>query len=261
MKSKDTSWGKVADWYDGLIEESPDSYQSKVILPNLLRLIDPKKGLAIADVACGQGFFSRAFHEKGAIVVGCDISEELIKVAKERSSKEIKFIVKGAEVCSDDLLKVVEDRKLDTAVIVLAIQNIEKIADVFAECKKILKPDGKLFIVINHPAFRIPQASSWEWDGKIQRQFRRIDSYMSDSQISIDMTPGEKKEVLKKKTISFHRPLQSYFKALSKSGFVISKLEEWISHKKSEEGPRAIEEDRTRKEIPLFMCIEARRAI
>ena len=39
-----TSWGNVAGWYDDLLEKSPDSYQEKVILPNLLRIIDPKPG-------------------------------------------------------------------------------------------------------------------------------------------------------------------------------------------------------------------------
>ncbi|MEK7128608.1 MAG: hypothetical protein AAB933_03545 [Patescibacteria group bacterium] len=28
---KETSWGKVADWYDELLEEDPDSFQAKVI--------------------------------------------------------------------------------------------------------------------------------------------------------------------------------------------------------------------------------------
>ena len=28
---KETSWDKVADWYDELLEEDPDSFQAKVI--------------------------------------------------------------------------------------------------------------------------------------------------------------------------------------------------------------------------------------
>ena len=58
-----TSWGGVADWYDSYLETNPDSYQEKVIAPNLLRLIDIKKGMKILDLACGQGFFSRKFKE------------------------------------------------------------------------------------------------------------------------------------------------------------------------------------------------------
>ena len=63
------------------------------------------------------------------------------------------------------------------------------------------------------------------------------------------------------KTVSFHRPLQVYIKALTKAGFVVSRLEEWISHKKSGSGPRQAAEDTARKEIPLFLCIEARKKL
>ena len=82
---------------------------------------------------------------------------------------------------------------------------------------------------------------------------------MSDQSLRIDMTPGEADAARKTFTVSFHRPLQSYFKALNKAGLAVTRLEEWISHKKSQKGPRAAEEDRTRKEIPMFLCIEARK--
>jgi hypothetical protein len=82
---------------------------------------------------------------------------------------------------------------------------------------------------------------------------------MSDSKIEIDMTPGEKVAGKKKFTVSFHRPLQVFFKHLNKSGLAVTRLEEWISHKKSQNGPRGAEEDRMRKEIPMFLCIEARK--
>jgi hypothetical protein len=58
------------------------------------------------------------------------------------------------------------------------------------------------------------------------------------------------------KTISFHRPLQYYFKLFTNEGFLISRLEEWTSHKNSTEGTRQKEENRTRKEFPLFLFIE-----
>ena len=84
---------------------------------------------------------------------------------------------------------------------------------------------------------------------------------MSESRIDVDMTPGETDIKKKESTISFHRPLQIYFKSMNKAGFAITRLEEWISHKKSQKGPRANEEDRMRKEIPMFLCLEGRKII
>ena len=65
MHKKDTSWGNVADWYDDLLESSQETYQSEVILPNLMRLVKPATGLTVLDLACGQGYFSRAFAAVG----------------------------------------------------------------------------------------------------------------------------------------------------------------------------------------------------
>ena len=56
-------------------------------------------------------------------------------------------------------------------------------------------------------------------------------------------------------TVSFHRPLQYYVKALAKAGFVIEKLEEWTSLKESTSGPRAKAENDARKEFPLFLYL------
>ncbi len=256
--TKNTSWGGVADWYDDLLENSADSYQKNVILPNLTRIVEAKPGSNILDVACGQGYFSFAFAQSGAKVIGCDISKELISHAKDRLIKEknpnLEF-----HVTPSDKLDLIQDGTVDMITIVLAIQNIENIAGTFAECSRVLKPDGKIFVVLNHPSFRIPQRSSWQWDDKDNKQYRRVDGYMSEQSFEIDMTPGEKDASKKKFTVSFHRPLQQYVKALAKSGFSVKRLEEWISHKKSQDGPRSAEEDRTRKEIPMFMCLECGR--
>jgi ubiquinone/menaquinone biosynthesis C-methylase UbiE len=260
MQPKKTSWGGVAEWYDEVLKD-PDSYQKKILMPNLIRLVDPKKGMTIVDNACGQGYFARAFANNGATVIAADISKELISLAAadheknpHRESGVIKFYTTPA-----DKLQFIPDATVDVVTVVLALQNIENISAVFAECSRVLKVGGRMIFVINHPAFRIPQSSDWGWDDTKGKQYRRMDAYMSDKTFSIDMTPGEKVAHKKKITFSFHRPLQTYFKAMNKSGLAVTRLEEWISHKKSQEGPRAAEEDRMRKEIPLFLMVEAKK--
>ena len=246
-----TSWGKVAGWYDDLLEGGDDTYQTKVILPNLTRLLDIKESEHLLDLACGQGFFSRAFAGLGAKVTGIDIGAELIEKAKANKghSDSITYFVSPSHE-----LSVVENESIDKIVIVLALQNIEKMKETFDECKRVLKKTGKFLIVLNHPAFRIPKKSSWAYDEENGIQYRRIDAYISESKNEMLMNPSKVDSV---KTISFHRPLQTYFKALSKAGFAVSRLEEWNSHKKSEAGKRQLSEDTARKEIPLFLCLEA----
>ncbi|MEK7554827.1 MAG: class I SAM-dependent methyltransferase [Patescibacteria group bacterium] len=250
MKRKVTSWGKVAGWYDELLGKER-TYQRELILPNLIRILSPKKGEIFLDIACGQGFFSRAFGEAGAQVTAVDISLELIAIAKKRKDRGVEYHASPA-----DAMPFVHDASVDMVTIVLALQNIENVLGVFKESARVLKSGGRFAIVLNHPAFRIPKRSSWEWDDAKKIQYRRIEGYLGESVERIQMHPGQNPE---DQTVSFHRPIQFYAKAFQKTGFLISRIEEWNSNRKSEPGPRAKAEDIARREIPLFFFIEARR--
>ncbi len=148
-----------------------------------------------------------------------------------------------------------KDKSFDIVVCILALQNIEDLQKTISEARRVLTSSGKLFFVLNHPSFRNPKQTYWGYNEADDMQYRRVDEYMSESHVRIDMTPGS--TVDKKFTVSFHRPLQVYIKALSKNGLAITRLEEWVSHRESERGPKKKAEDKARKEIPLFMCIES----
>ncbi|MFA6364873.1 MAG: class I SAM-dependent methyltransferase [Candidatus Paceibacterota bacterium] len=248
MERKNTSWGVAADWYHEHLEKE-GTYQKEVVLPNLLRILALKKGMRILDLACGSGFFSRAFAETGAEVIGSDVATRLILIARKESPKNIAFHIAPAHK-----LDFLPSKSVDLITIIFAAQNIENIDKVFAECARVLKPRGSLVIVMNHPAFRVPKRSGWGWDEEKKTQYRRIDGYMSESMEKIQMHPGDRPDEY---TLSFHRPLQVYFKSLRKNGFAVGSLEEWISHKKSEPGTRAAAENEIRKEIPLFLMLQA----
>ena len=252
-KKIDTSWGGVAQWYHDTVEDK-GSYQKDLILPNLIRLMDVRAGEMILDLACGEGFFSRRFNRLGAKVVASDISKELIEIAKkDKDAQGVQF-----EVAPADKIPFVADASIDKIVIILALQNIENVPGVFAECARVLKPGGKLYFVINHPAFRIPKQSSWGWEQNADRtvQYRRVDRYLSELREYINMHPGDKPG---ETTISFHRPMQYFVKSLKKNGFGVTGMEEWTSDRKSQPGPRAEAENRARIEIPMFMFVEAKK--
>lgn len=249
-KQNKTSWGGVAKWYEDLLQ-GEGTYQKEVILPNLLRLLDLKPGMRVLDLACGPGFFSKEFIKKGAKVVGVDIAGELIEIARQSAA--------GGEfyVSSADKLPFIKTGSVDKVVIVLALQNIENAGDVLKECSRVLKGNGILSIVLNHPVFRNPKVTSWGYDEANKIQYRRIDEYLSESKVKIQMHPGENPNDV---TLSFHRPLQYYFKLFAKAGFAVTRLEEWNSNRKSQPGPKAKTEDKARIEMPLFLYLEAKKA-
>lgn len=247
-KNPDTSWEKVAQWYDEHLEREDDTYQAKVVLPNLERILGLTGKERVLDLGCGQGFFAREFAPHAHSLIGADLSPSLIKHAAERGGNIAYHVADASD------LPFAKDASFDIVYCVLALQNMEKLAEVVKETARVLTARGRFIFVLNHPAFRIPKRSHWGYDESSKTQFRRVDAYLSGSSEKIDMAPGANKNSY---TVSFHRSLQDYMKALRAAGLSIVRLEEWISHKKSQRGPRQKAEDKARKEFPLFLCIEA----
>jgi ubiquinone/menaquinone biosynthesis C-methylase UbiE len=258
-----TSWGAVADWYDRLLAD-PDSYQSQVVLPGLLRLIENDgkldKNDKFIDLACGQGFFSKAYLAAGAgEVVGSDISPELIDLARASvvGNKNISF-----HVASAHKQEFAKTGYFTRASIILALDNIRELPEAVAELTRVLVRGGRLYIVINHPAFRVIGGSSWGYDERKHVQYRRLEAYMSESSKKVVMNPGKTTEDgvgAGVTTTTFHRPMSTYVGALAQAGFAVTNMAEWVSHKKSERGPRSKAEDKARKEFPLFLAMSARK--
>jgi hypothetical protein len=139
------------------------------------------------------------------------------------------------------------------AAIILALQNIKEPQKAIANAAKHLTANGSLVIVLNHPAFRIPRQSSWGIDEQNKLQYRRINRYMSPLEIPITMHPGDTDSGV---TWSYHLPISAYTEMLSREGFFIQRLEEWMSDKKSV-GSAGKMENRARDEFPLFLAIKA----
>jgi SAM-dependent methyltransferase len=183
-------------------------------------------------------------------VTGVDSAAGLIDAANKHGGGT--FVVGDATKLNELSLPGV----FDAATCIMALSNIEPVEPVFEGIAAKLKTGGSFVFVISHPAFRAPGQTSWGWDNEAAppRQFRRVDGYLSPGQHRISMHPGNAPDVV---TWTFHRPLQAYVKALNAAGFVIESLEEWAGQRTSEPGPRANEENRSRREIPLFLAIRA----
>lgn len=250
-KQKNTSWNKVATWYNKVVGNEGHYYHEHVVIPGVLRLLNLKNSDTLVDLACGQGILSRKIPNIQKYL-GLDLAKELIKEAKERNrNANYDFMV-----C--DLSKILREReeKFDKATIILALQNIEQAKNVIKNAATYLKKDGQLLIILNHPCFRIPRQSGWTIDEKSKQQQRFINRYLSALKIPIDIHPGEKNQE-KNLTWSFHHSLQDYSNMLAQNGFTIERIEEWASDKESV-GKAAKMENRARAEIPLFMAISAK---
>jgi 23S rRNA-/tRNA-specific pseudouridylate synthase/SAM-dependent methyltransferase len=280
----ETSWDQVAGWYDELIEEDRSDHFGDVILPGTLALLGAVEGKRVLDVACGQGALARRLTEAGASVVGVDASPRLIEAARKRATAEPTEKGRRADQSPAARFEVGDARDLpalrgligeepfDAAVCVMALMNIDPVGPVFRGVGELLRPGGVLVAVILHPAFRAPGRTAWGWERNSASraahralgesgpagQYRRVDAYLSAARAPIVMNPGSAArggEAVE--TFTFHRPLRDYFAALAGAGFVVEALEEWASQRRSEPGPRAEEENRARREIPMFLGLRA----
>lgn len=259
---QDTSWQNVAEWYDQLLEPDahnakPNDHYENTILPGALRLLAPKPAEHVLDVACGQGILARQLADQQCAVTAIDAAQDLITAAKSRLAPGKPFIDyrhHDARHLTQFLEDVGRTESFDAAACVMAITNIDPFEPVIAGVSRALKPGGRFVMILSHPAFRIPDHSSWQWDDRDNAQYRRVDAYLTPSHKDIRMHPGSDASIT---TRTFHRPLQFYTNVLASHNLLTQTLEEWPADRVSEPGPRADEENRIRREIPLFLAIKA----
>jgi SAM-dependent methyltransferase len=78
-------YDKIARSYDRLVEERPDRVH--VLFPSARRYLGELAGKRALDLACGSGLFTRLMRRWGAAsVLGVDVSEEMLKIAREREA-------------------------------------------------------------------------------------------------------------------------------------------------------------------------------
>lgn len=277
---RETVWrGEVARWYDALVGEGGSGYQRDVVFPGALRLLDARAGQRVLDLACGQGAFTRELARRGVDALGVDGSRELIERArghvppsraapspdaKTRAPVPSPALSRGKEgqgggarfrvLRADHLRELDAAGTFDGVACLLAIQNIEPIAPVFQACSEVLRPWGRLVVVMMHPSFRIPRQSGWAEDPARKLLYRRVDRYLSPLRVPIQVHPGAAPDVV---AWAFHRPLQAYVAPLVEHGLLLDAVEEWPSTKTSQPGRRADAENRAREEFPLFLALRA----
>ncbi len=277
----DTSWESVSGWYDSLLEgeggggrlgegRTGNDHYARTILPGTLRLLQPRPEMRVLDVACGQGILCRQLASIGVRVVGVDASAGLIDAARKRTATmpggpeahaRLRFEV-GDATRLESLATAwgLEPQTLDAVTCVMALSNIEPLEPVMRGVSNLLKPGGLFVWVVTHPAFRAIGQTHWGWDEQKQQQYRRVDGYLSTARHEVRMHPGKASRGQtggEATTWTFHRPLQAYVAAMSRAGLLVEALEEWPSMRASDSGPRAKEENRARREIPLFLGVRA----
>lgn len=121
-------------------------HQPSALKMELLKGI--KKGYAVLDIGCGNGFMLPEVLRKGGRYVGLDVSDKLIKIAEKRYSAEIK---KGAKFLTGDALKLPFKKAsfgfIFSFAVLHHIPSAEKQLKFLSEVYRVLKKGGRAVIV------------------------------------------------------------------------------------------------------------------
>lgn len=97
----------------------------------------------LVDVGCGGGILSEALAKKGARVVGVDMAQESIEVAKRHAIEcnlEIDYRVSTAETQAED-----ESCGFDVVVCMEMLEHVPDSESVIKSCAALVKSGGKVF--------------------------------------------------------------------------------------------------------------------
>ncbi len=242
-------WERLAPWWDAAVGEGND-FQRQLIIPATDRLLDPRPGQAILDVACGNGNYARHLARRGVDVVACDFAAAFVDRARARgaaaadaaadadaaaadaaadaddavSARPIEYLV--GDATDEAALLALGAGRFDAAVCSMAMMDMPTIDPLLRAARRLLKPGGRFVFSLPHPCFNSNRSrvfAELENEGGRLRQVYgvRITEY---ARAGVDRSAGILNQP--EPHYLFHRPLNDVFAACFRAGFVIDGFEE-----------------------------------
>jgi 2-polyprenyl-3-methyl-5-hydroxy-6-metoxy-1,4-benzoquinol methylase len=200
------AYDAIAAWYDHSIRQGSLLHETAEL--SLFGFVPDVGGMLLCDLACGQGHFARQLTRRGAQVVGLDISERLLEIAREHEGAEPLGVVYhqgDAQVLSFDHEIAVMEATFEGVVCSMALMDIPDLKAALGAARRLLQPQGWLFLVITHPCFQIPPHEGYFVEG----------FWRSDNPDGVRGRVG-----------AHHRTLTTYLNAVAQAGFVLEQTDE-----------------------------------
>ena len=194
--------------------------------PAMKKMLPDQTGKSVLDLGCGCGANCIAFVKNGAIsVVGIDISEKMLSVAKDEAHHEnIEYI----NMSMTDISTL--NQKFDLVYSSLAFHYIEDFEKLCKDIYGLLNENGVLLFSQEHPII----TATIDGNGHFNKNLKgkRVSYTFSNYN-----EPGERKvHWYVDGVIKYHRTFSDVINALAKAGFVIEEVceptpEDWAVEK------------------------------
>ncbi|HLI07961.1 MAG TPA: methyltransferase domain-containing protein [Ktedonobacteraceae bacterium] len=210
-----SSYDEIADWYNESMQDGSLLAYLELFLPHLFALMGDVPGLRICDLACGQGYLSRKLAERGAQVVGIDLSANMLayaRVAEEYEPSGIIYIQDDARTLDTQV-----DASFDGVLCNLALMDIPDLYATFQSIYRILRHQGWFVFSILHPCY-LTSYTGWigETDGRLSRKVR---GYFEEG-FRLPDNPSK----VRSKVGAYYRTLSTYLNTLLDTGFTLERL-------------------------------------
>ena len=199
-------YSKMARSEKGL-EGAGEWHEFKKILPDF-------KEKQVLDLGCGYGWHCLyAVRQGAAHVLGTDISDKMLNVAKTKNADEK---IEYRCIAMEDLD--FPNASFDIVLSSLAFHYVEDFNTLMKRISSWLKNDGYLVFSVEHPVFTAYGSQDWYYDKEGNILHFPVDNYYYE---------GQRKAIfLDEEVIKYHRTLTTYINALLKNGFTIKHLVE-----------------------------------
>lgn len=141
---------EVAEHYDELAEHwetiATGPGRSHILVPAVRSLLPDLDGRRILDAGCGDGLYAAWLADRGGDVVGIDLSEEMVSVARDRYGDAAEF--QQADLTEDIPA---EDDAFDLVVCQHVFSHLPAVEGALSEFARVLRPGGELVLSTHHP--------------------------------------------------------------------------------------------------------------
>ena len=192
---------------------------SLLLWPAVRRLLRPRAGQRLLDLACGNGVAARHLAAAGAEVVACDFSPRLLRLARARTRHHAIHY----RICDltqpDHLAKL---GQFDGVLCNMALMDVADICPLMRALPGLLADRGRAVISILHPCFNNPAAVLVaENDGRKTTYAAKTARYVSSF-----VSPGLAIEGQPVPQPCFHRSLSDLLRPAFEAGLMLDAFEE-----------------------------------
>ena len=221
----------LAEPFAALVDTKPhNAYYER---PATLSLLPDVQGKHVLDAGCGPGVYVEWLANRGAEVLGFDISDKMVRLAKQRVGTR-------AQVWRADLGKPLDflaDASFDIVLSALALDYVEDWEQVFREFHRVLRQPGHLIFSVGHPfaEFMTHHSGNYFHTELVEFEFRGFG------------TPV--------RVPSYRRPLSALVNPLIQAGFALERIiEPTPTAEFRQKDPKDYEE---LSRQPGFLCVRA----